>query len=350
MIRPQWFLTALLVTGSLNYAASARTIYTPTGSNPRIDSVEISEVGRLRPGLQLEVTVKATPRCASSVVLNNEGADAMERGLRFNTRETSPGIYKSIYRIRPEDRFPEDRIGLTVFFDCTRGQILRLQFKDFLPRYASNNNNDNDNGSDDGTQNNNSRIKIGQLSPAPGATTRNVQPTIQANFIVPPKAALNINASRIFFDGREVTEDALFDSNSIFFRPEQDLQQGEHQVRIVAVDRKGSKVEETWRFTVSPLRPEQQGPLVTRLMPRPMSTVENSRPVIRASFSGEEADLNSIQLFMDGKDVTDQAKYDRDGILLRLNKDLSNGLHSLRLLVSDRNGNRSEESWAFRVR
>ncbi|WP_287128584.1 Ig-like domain-containing protein, partial [Candidatus Cyanaurora vandensis] len=74
-----------------------------------------------------------------------------------------------------------------------------------------------------------------------------------------------------------------------------------------------------------------------------------ARPLIAASFADRDIDLNRVRLFVDRVEVTRQSRFDRDTIFYRPTTDLTTGTHQVQVIVTDRQGNRSEESWSFVV-
>jgi hypothetical protein len=300
----------------------------------------------LRPGDEIKVTVQATPRSTVSILLNNVNPDNSDAGLRFQTREVSPGVYKGTYRIRREDKIT-GRVGLGIFLDTFKGIIQRLSIKDFLPRYAANVSSNTENG------NESNALRISQLSPPPGKVTVTLRPRISATFDDPD--GIDLNRTRVILDRQEITSNLRFDANSIFYVPRQDLTPGNHSVTVRSYDRQGNPAQRSWEFqvpgnTAPNTGNNGSGPDISRLSPAPNAQVTNSRTPIKASFdsNGVGIDLNSVRIFLDSQDVTDSARFTEEGILLRPDS-LRPGNHTVVIQVADRNGGKTSQRWNFQV-
>ncbi len=92
-------------------------------------------------------------------------------------------------------------------------------------------------------------------------------------------------------------------------------------------------------------------PVVNRVAPAPDSTVSN--PVtIRAALhdGGSGIDLKSLRLQLDGRDVTADASIDAEGVSYQPGKPLSEGIHRVELVVTDRAGNSGNRAvWRFGI-
>jgi len=97
-----------------------------------------------------------------------------------------------------------------------------------------------------------------------------------------------------------------------------------------------------------PQAPPQRSPLTLRdEHPGRDMTVASRRPTIDARFAGAPADPNSVRVFLDGLNVTDQASRAPDGIVFTPPSDLESERHEVRVVGHDVNGLPFEARWAF---
>ncbi|OXM87313.1 S-layer homology domain-containing protein [Paenibacillus rigui] len=91
-------------------------------------------------------------------------------------------------------------------------------------------------------------------------------------------------------------------------------------------------------------------PVLDQELPGDMMKVEDNRPSISVHFN-EPSGLNvqSLQVLIDGADVTSQTSVGTDTIQLTLSSDLSIGSHTVNVMVSDTKGNPGTRSWTFQV-
>ncbi len=97
---------------------------------------------------------------------------------------------------------------------------------------------------------------------------------------------------------------------------------------------------------------DTMGPVVTDITPaNDSSTGSNLRPVISASYSDSLSgiDTSSVQLFLDGVEVTAAAIVGADGISYTPSLDLLKKSYLVELRVSDTEGNETIQTWSFSV-
>ena len=95
---------------------------------------------------------------------------------------------------------------------------------------------------------------------------------------------------------------------------------------------------------------DQRGPQITDVTPSHGDRIaDQGRTRISARYGDSRSgvDLSSVQLRVDGRDVTRFSRYDEDSI--RYREDLAPGRHHAELVVRDRAGNVSRRSWSFDV-
>lgn len=86
------------------------------------------------------------------------------------------------------------------------------------------------------------------------------------------------------------------------------------------------------------------------LMPRPNSLVNVDRPTISAALAahGNGVERGRVRIFLDGRNVTQDAIITEESIHYRPDSPLSPGQHTVRIRFADREGSTVERSWNFR--
>ena len=117
--------------------------------------------------------------------------------------------------------------------------------------------------------------------------------------------------------------------------------------RIVALSQSGQNNAPPPNNNVPP--PQQQNSALTLrdVQPGHDATVQSRRPTIEARFGGAQADPNSVRVFLDGLNVTDQSSRSPDGIVYSPPSDLQSGRHQVRIAGQDANGAAFVRQWAF---
>lgn len=112
-------------------------------------------------------------------------------------------------------------------------------------------------------------------------------------------------------------------------------------------------IERTIRATDDPGLPPSDDRIAPRVLsfePENGERVTRLRPVIRARIDDENGSgIASWRMYVDGRDVSDEATF-TNGIVRYdpLNR-LSTGTHTVRLEVQDRAGNRTNSTWSFTI-
>jgi hypothetical protein len=84
-----------------------------------------------------------------------------------------------------------------------------------------------------------------------------------------------------------------------------------------------------------------------RVMPERGTTVNARRPEIEASFGEQRADPNSLRVYVDRVDVTQDATRSPDGISYAPQYALESGRHTIRVTGMDASGQSFDRSWEF---
>lgn len=95
--------------------------------------------------------------------------------------------------------------------------------------------------------------------------------------------------------------------------------------------------------------PDTTPPVISSLLPENGSTTGCSEPAVSASFTDNRAgvDSGSVELIVDGLDVTAAAQVSDAGITWQPPGTLPGGNHTVTLNVSDHEGNMANASWSF---
>lgn len=97
---------------------------------------------------------------------------------------------------------------------------------------------------------------------------------------------------------------------------------------------------------------DNRAPEVGGMSPEPDSRVTRNRPNISATFddaSGSGVDTGNVALFIDNRDVTEDAQITPQFLSYRPDQALPAGRHDVVLRVRDRAGNQVTKSWSFRI-
>jgi hypothetical protein len=87
---------------------------------------------------------------------------------------------------------------------------------------------------------------------------------------------------------------------------------------------------------------------LTGLFPRQASTVSDSRPEIFAQFRrGAAIDFNTVNLSLNGRDVTRDAEITTEGVRFRPLEDVRRGRNDVRLSFHDTRGVMTTQDWYF---
>uniref|UniRef100_A0A7C5UUP5 Dystroglycan-type cadherin-like domain-containing protein n=1 Tax=candidate division CPR3 bacterium TaxID=2268181 RepID=A0A7C5UUP5_UNCC3 len=130
------------------------------------------------------------------------------------------------------------------------------------------------------------------------------------------------------------------------------IELGSYYIKVTVKDNDeltGSDISD--QFEIVALGPQSGAPEITNLKPADGSTVTDPRPQIGASFIQKDSpiDIDSIQIKLDGKDIKQSSKVEKNGFEYKPDSPLSNGEHTVFVKVSDMVKRSSEVTWKFRV-
>ena len=121
--------------------------------------------------------------------------------------------------------------------------------------------------------------------------------------------------------------------------------------RVVAISANGANVAQNPNGVITPV-PGNQGNgggaiTLNNEQPGRGASVSARRPTIGASFSGGDADPNSVRVTLDGNDITNETTRSPRGFLFVPNGALTPGAHTVRVSGTDNNGNPFNRGWRF---
>ncbi|MDO9465206.1 MAG: Ig-like domain-containing protein [bacterium] len=186
---------------------------------------------------------------------------------------------------------------------------------------------------------------ISDISPADNALLNNNQPEISA---VLEDATSGIDKETIILKLDDVEVAASYDeiTGKISYTPSIVLEDGTHTISIEVKDNAGNKASATSAFTV-----DATPPVITNLQPEDGSTIEEPKPTISAEYldSLSGIDVSSVNLLLDGEDVTGNATVTDTKITCAPAQDLESGEHTVALEIKDIAGNTAIKTWTFTV-
>ena len=185
---------------------------------------------------------------------------------------------------------------------------------------------------------------ISDLAPEADIFTNNAKPTISATvtdaFAGVDPATLKVSIGTMAL---EATYDAA--TGKVTAVVPSDLADGWHDAKIEAADKVGNTATATWRVGVD-LTP----PTITNMIPVADSEINQSSQEISAmvtdALSGVKADTIVLKL----DNVVVAHSYDAESGKVVFNaENLTSGIHSVNITVSDNAGNESSATWQFNV-
>lgn len=187
---------------------------------------------------------------------------------------------------------------------------------------------------------------ISYLIPAENSTTGYVT-TVSAK-VSDYTSGIKASSLVMKLDGLDVSSSATYSSDVLSFTTSA-LKGGNHTVEIWAYDKAGNSAFKYWAFSVT-----SKAPIVDQQMPSSGSSTNSSKPNIsaRVTDAGTSGlDNSTLRLYLDGDDVTSKANFNgsRRTITYTPTIDLIEGEHTIRVVISDKIGNRADQSWKFSV-
>ena len=199
-------------------------------------------------------------------------------------------------------------------------------------------------------------VKNSLVSPAHLATVKDARPVLIWTPAKDGTAAILELSSTPGFGEATTSRRRTTESE---YQPGQPLAPGVWYWRIFSTDAAGKPTSgtKTQAFIISGGEREDQftgadttPPVITGVRPFSFNTASSDRPTIKAKWSDNESiDLSTARLYLDGKDVSADAKITQQGVTFTPSEPLSTGGHTVRITIRDHAGNNAntvEQSFA----
>ncbi|MEK7298911.1 MAG: Ig-like domain-containing protein, partial [Candidatus Margulisiibacteriota bacterium] len=185
---------------------------------------------------------------------------------------------------------------------------------------------------------------ISNVQPANGGLLAVSAPTISGVF-ADNLSGINTAIVKILLDGADRTSQANVTAAGFDFVPA-GLADGAHTLSINIADNAGNSAQSTTIFTT-----DTTPPVISRLAPADGSLLDTATPTISGEFndSGSGVDLQSIQMLLNGTNITAQATVTTDGFNFTPVTGLNNGDYNLVVIVGDMVGNTTQKTSVFTV-
>lgn len=158
-------------------------------------------------------------------------------------------------------------------------------------------------------------------------------------------SGIALNTVKLLLDNLDVTASAQLNTSGLSYMPSA-LSSGAHSVQLSVSDMAGNAATSSWNFNI-----DADKPIISNQSPKDVFLQSSLNAVISASFSdvGSGIDLSRVSIFLDAVDITAQSVIDASSVRYQVTTSLSQGPHTMRLLVSDKAGNQTESTWSFAV-
>lgn len=202
--------------------------YTPPKNNPPIDNVSISSFdmdrrGTIRGGQELRFTLLGTPGGAATFSIPGVIQDVP-------MTENQPGVYVGTFRVPANSP-----INIT-----SASAVARLKFGRGEKMATAGNSLGFDN----------QPPLITSVTPGANSRVTRPRPNISATLDDGSGSGIDPSTVEIRVDNRTVTEDAQITATSVSYRPKTALENGQHEVTVIAQDRAGNPVTRNWNFRI----------------------------------------------------------------------------------------------------
>lgn len=181
------------------------------------------------------------------------------------------------------------------------------------------------------------------LSPGPGSRITTTRPTISATFND------SLTRARLWVDGKDFSSQIRVSGGTVSWTPNYNLDQGQHNVRVEAVNNFGNTYPANWTFEIWSGGGGGGGGGsvgVTNYAPGPGSVVTVLQPAISAEFTGA-VNRNSIRFSLDGRDFTPQVQVSGNRVTFYPQYTLDYGQHTARVTATATNGQQVQGNWNF---
>ncbi len=180
--------------------------------------------------------------------------------------------------------------------------------------------------------------------PLPGTYINNPRPTMVATYL--DNVGVNVAKVFLFLDNVNVTAQAQqINATHAVYTPAADLPEGVHNFTVVVFDLAGNT-----NSTLSIFTTDYTAPKFYNFTPANNTFTANPQPLIAVNFT-DNAPLNlaSAKLFLNGTDVTADAKIYAGGLEYTPPTPLSDGVWNACVYIEDEAGNSNSTWWLFIV-
>lgn len=292
----------------------------PSSDGPRIDRVFHSATRTLNPGQSIDIIVYGEPGGSASF-------EILGSTKSINLPEVSSGKYQTRWTV-PNGLNVEEGVLLASLRKNGRETAVEAERNVSISSSGSGNNQGNQN--------------TWNLNPANGATVASQRPQMSLNF---PSSVQN-GSVRFFVDGVDFSNQVRMNGNQLNWQPTYNLDPGQHQAEVQAIDGNGQRLSQAWSFRIDP-NAQGQGFQIQELRPAQGSTA-TSRAQVGAIFN---QNLRSVNLFVDGRSMANQPGVQMlaNGVLWTPNFDLAAGQHRATVQAVDQNGQVLNREWDWVV-
>ncbi len=185
---------------------------------------------------------------------------------------------------------------------------------------------------------------IANLFPQNSSIINYNTPTISANY---SDLSSGIDLSSVLFRIDDIDQRSNSDVslNGITYIPLVPLEEDLHTIYLEVRDIRGNLAKAHWSFSIDITPPSMKS---VHLKPPDQSTINYNKPTIIAGYGDKYGiDINSVSLTLDGVDITSLALVATYFVSFKPISELSEGIHTVHIKVSDTNGNVAEKSWTF---
>lgn len=183
---------------------------------------------------------------------------------------------------------------------------------------------------------------IGQLLPQGAVNT--ATPELSASYTDNDGLGVDLATISMMLDGVDISAQLIKTASGLSYLPAQPLGQGTHTAILSVADMTANVGGATWSFSVDTLLP-----VIGNLLPANAAPVARSS-IVSAQLSDDGGiDSSTVNLKIDGVDVSDLAVKSTTAISFAPAAGFSDGRHTVALSVRDTAGNSAAASWEFIV-
>jgi methionine-rich copper-binding protein CopC/prenyltransferase beta subunit len=205
---------------------------------------------------------------------------------------------------------------------------------------------------------------ISSVTPADGSTTTAKTPAVTVN-VSDNFSGLDNASLSLLLDGADITAQSTFVNGVVNYLPAADLAVGTHSLQLTLSDRAGNATNYAWNFVIQAassggfpgggfggLAPgDSTVPEINSYYPLDDEVIDSLKPEISIAFSDAASEINtsSVQVKIDGADVTAEAVITDSQLTYIPATELAAGSHTIVFSVSDSSGNNLTRTWSFTI-